>query len=186
MLHDYIATFEKVSFEQFKKDLENEYGLVDNICQTSSGEKDEILKSYYDNIKIPSRATHESAGYDFYLPFPIKLTIRDSIVIPTGIRCKISKGYSLDIYPKSGLGFKYNLKIANTVGIIDSDYYNSSNEGHVKIKIDYEGFKFDNGSLELPVGKSFAQGIFHEVFAATNDFDNTEMVTRDGGFGSTN
>lgn len=201
----YVAQFEKVSLEQFKKDMHEHikdyvrrYGIVDRYPELLSSDDtivtdemfDKFCESIYQNIKLPARATHKSAGYDFFIPFAMKLRRKENIIIPTGIRCSMLDGYSLDIYPKSGLGFKYNLKICNTIGIVDADYYDSSNEGHIMVKLEnvgYPGIKLgESPHIEFPEGKSFVQGIFHEVFQASNDEDNSELKTRDGGFGSTN
>lgn len=95
----------------------------------------EELKNLYDNIKIPTRATSGSAGYDFSSPFHFTLEAGETIKVPTGIKCKIDEGWVLQLYPRSGLGFKYRLQLNNTVGIIDSDYYGSNNEGHIFAKI---------------------------------------------------
>ena len=85
----------------------------------------------------------------------------------------------LKVYPRSGLGFKYQLGLANTVGIIDSDYCNSDNEGHIQIKLVNRGDK----TVELPQESAFAQGIISKYYACDND---TTTATRNGGFGSTN
>ena len=118
-----IAKFEKVSFEQFEKDW------LKNFPQT------EDVRAVYDSIKLPKRATTGSAGYDFYAPANVCFEKGKSTLVPTGIRSKIDEGWVLSIYPRSGLGFKHRCQLDNTVGIIDSDYYNSSNEGHIMIKI---------------------------------------------------
>ena len=158
-----IAKFEKVSETQFLKDFDGA-----------------SVKAVYDGIKIPSRATSGSAGYDFYAPFDFSLEPGQTVKIPTGIRVKIDDGWVLKIYPRSGLGFKYRLRLDNTVGIIDSDYYNSDNEGHIFIKITNESN--DGKSLSLKAGEGFAQGIFIE-YGITVD-DDADGV-RNGGFGST-
>ena len=88
----------------------------------------------YEGIKLPVRATSGSAGYDFFAPFDFILAPSQTIKIPTGIRCEIDEGWVLKIYPRSGLGFKFRLQLNNTVGIIDSDYFYSDNEGHIFIK----------------------------------------------------
>ena len=166
-----IAKFEKVSFEQFKEDWKSVFFNVD----------DNTIKEIYENIKLPKRATKGSAGYDFFSPIDIVLKPNCTIKIPTGIRCKMEEGWVLKCYPRSGLGFKYRLQLNNTVGIIDSDYFYSDNEGHIMIKItnnSNEG-KF----LKLNAGDRFAQGIFLE-YGVTVD-DNADGV-RNGGFGSTN
>ena len=100
--------------------------------------------------------------------------------IPTGIRVKIAEGWVLKLYPRSGLGFKYRLQLNNTVGIIDSDYYNSDNEGHIFIKVTNDSN--EGKTLTLQPGEGFAQGIFVE-YGITVD-DEADGV-RNGGFGST-
>ena len=117
-----IAKFYKVSFEQFK----NDWSENDSIAE---------LENIYENIKLPKRATSGSAGYDFYSPIDITLEPGKTIKIPTGIRVEICDGWVLKCYPRSGLGFKFRLQLNNTVGIIDSDYFNSDNEGHIFAKI---------------------------------------------------
>ena len=120
-----IAKFEKVSFEQFKKDY------IDCF-----NEEDEVkIKEIYDLIKLPKRATKGSAGYDFYSPITFTLKPCEIIKIPTGIRVKIEDGWFLANFPRSSLGFKYRLQLNNTVGIIDADYYNALNEGHIMSKL---------------------------------------------------
>ena len=163
-----VAKFEKVSYEQFKKDWMDSF---------SSYPEEEIQK-LYDRIKLPKRATSGSAGYDFFAP--IDLTLIPSCVckIPTGIRCKMSEGWVLSIYPRSGLGFKYQAGLANTVGIVDSDYYYSNNEGHIFIKMVNRG----NDTFTVKAGDGFAQGIFTEFGITEDDAANG---VRNGGFGST-
>ncbi len=156
-----IARFYKVSRGEFEKD-----------CAAQG------ITADYEAVVLPSRATCGSAGYDFYLPCALSLQSGESAVIPTGIRAKIAEGWVLAIFPKSGLGFKYRLRLDNTVGIIDSDYYNSDNEGHIMAKLTNEGAK----PLELPSGKGFCQGLFLP-FGITED-DECDGV-RNGGFGST-
>lgn len=161
-----VAKFEIVSFEQFKTGF-------DNLS-------DEEIKKIYDNLKLPQRATQGSAGYDFFAPFDIILKPGETIKIPTGIRCKMELNYVLKLYPRSGLGFKYRLQLNNTVGIIDSDYYYSDNEGHIFAKITNDSN--ENKTLEIKANTGFMQGIFVE-YGITIDDDATE--TRNGGFGST-
>ena len=161
-----VARFEKVSKEQFHKDLKDLFNTEENL---------------YDNIKIPSRATKGSAGYDFVSPVDFILKPNEMIKVPSGIRCKIDEGYVLEIYPRSSLGFKYQTMLANTVGIIDSDYYYALNEGHIMIKI--TNHSIQNKTLELEHGKAFAQGVFVKFYKTIDD---EAELTRSGGMGSTN
>lgn len=158
-----IARFEKVSLQQFREGFERADAA-----------------SVYESIKLPKRATSGSAGYDFYAPCDITLKPGETAKIATGIRAWIDEGWVLKLYPRSGLGFKFRLQLNNTVGIIDSDYYNSDNEGHIFIKITND--TNEGKTIDIPAGTGFAQGIFVE-YGITLD-DDADGV-RNGGFGST-
>ena len=158
-----IAKFEKVSIEQWQ--------------QGYSGADSEIV---YNGIALPKRATSGSAGYDFFAPFDIELKAGETVKVPTGIRVKIDDGWVLSLYPRSGLGFKFRLQLDNTVGIIDSDYYNSDNEGHIFAKITNDSK--EGKTVTIPAGTGFMQGIFTEYGITTDD---EADGVRNGGFGST-
>lgn len=162
-----IAKFEKVSFEQFQSGFDNLFSV-------------EELREIYEELPLPKRATKGSAGYDFFAPFDITLAPGQTIKIPTGIRVKMEDNWVLKLYPRSGLGFKFRLQLNNTVGIIDSDYYYSSNEGHIFAKITNDSNEGKTVSIKKFTG--FIQGIFLE-YGITYD-DEVEEI-RDGGFGST-
>ncbi|MBQ6492531.1 MAG: dUTP diphosphatase [Erysipelotrichaceae bacterium] len=158
-----IADFEKVSQEQYSSDLKALLGREDDS---------------YQMVKIPARATSGSAGYDFCSPVEVLLRPGESVKIPTGIRCRIDEGYVLQLYPRSSLGFKYQMALLNTVGIIDSDYYNADNEGHIIIGIVNRGEK----DLLIRSGDRFVQGIFSHYYLADEE---ENLNQRHGGFGST-
>lgn len=157
--------FEKVSLGQYKNSVNGDYDIT----------------TEYNDIKLPKRATTGSAGYDFFAPFSFTLEAGESIKFPTGIRVILDSDKFLAVYPRSGLGFKYRVQLDNTVGIIDSDYSQSDNEGHIFIKItnDSKGGK----RVEIKKGEAVAQGIIQQYFVTEDD--NTHGV-RNGGFGSTN
>lgn len=159
-----VACFQKVSFEEFSHHFDDP----------------EVAGAAYAVVRIPTRATVGSAGYDFVTPVAIRLQPGQSVLIPTGIRAKIEEGWVLQIFPKSGLGFRFRLQLDNTVGIIDQDYYNSDNEGHIMVKLTCDA-KSDT-TFSLPAGKAFVQGIFLP-FGITADDD--ALGVRNGGFGST-
>ena len=197
-MNNNINQFEKVSFDQFLKDCKR---LLNGISENE-------IKNIYNNIKLPKRSTEHSAGYDFYSP--INLTMYDrgsSFVIPTGIRAKMNDNEFLAIYPRSGLGFKHGVMLANTTGIIDADYYDSDNEGHIMIKLVYNKpsdtdinvkvnhsgdgsvlFEVTNSicvdmkNIEIHEGDKFVQGIFIPYGKTCDD---TVTSKRNGGFGST-
>ena len=114
------------------------------------------------------------------MPVTITLKPGETIKVPTGIRAEMEWDWVLKIYPRSGLGFKYRLQLNNTVGIIDSDYFYSDNEGHIFVKITND--TNEGRTVEIPGGTGFAQGIFIE-YGITVDDEVTEA--RNGGFGST-
>ncbi len=158
-----VGVFQKVSLEQFEKD-----------CRGVP----ETVRKIWSKICLPERATAGSAGYDFRIPYDIYLDPGKSVTFPTGVRAVIDEGWCLQCFPRSGLGFKYKLRLANTVGIIDSDYYFSDNEGHIMAKIAVEG----DQPVLLKVGERFMQGIFIP-YGITYTDKATEV--RNGGFGST-
>ena len=165
-----VAHFEKVSEDRFINDFTDAFPKVSK----------EEAKKIYDKIKLPRRATSGSAGYDFFMPLQVTLSPGETAKIPTGIRAKMREDYVLMIYPRSGLGFKYRLQLNNTVGIIDSDYYGSDNEGHIFIKVTND--TNENRTLVMEEATGFAQGIFMQ-FGITDDDECTDV--RNGGFGST-
>lgn len=164
--------FEKITFDQFEKDIGN--------ITVRHDHDDWEVEDMYNYLKMPRRATASSAGYDFYMPCKIWIEPKNSVVIPTGIKVELDKSKVLEIYPRSGLGFKHGIRLMNTVGIIDADYYNNeNNEGHIMIKL----YNPSENTIELAAGSAFAQGIIKEYFLVDDDEPKTK--TRVGGMGST-
>ena len=156
-----MRKFEKISLNEFIKD-------------TKLSEKE------YQQILIPHRATKNSAGYDFHLLKDITLNPKEIKIIPTAIKAKMNNDEVLMLYIRSSLGFKYNLRLCNQTGIIDSDYYNNeTNEGHIFIAIQNEG----KNQVTLKKGDRFAQGIFLKYLTVTDEEEIT--LKRKGGIGST-
>lgn len=201
-----IAVFEKVTFEEFLKAFGNLYGFESDQI---TDEAKLMLEDIWKKIELPTRSTVGSAGYDFKCPFGFHLKPGDNIVIPTGIKVKISGDWFLGLYPRSGMGSKYRFMLANTVGIIDSDYYNNpGNEGHIMAKISYDTIKLSTklalyrdkegkactesfnevilnptySVYEFKQGDKFLQGILQPFGKTINDVSND---SRFGGMGST-
>ena len=153
-----MRKFEKISFEQFTKD-----------CSVGD----------YNDILLPVRKTMKSAGYDFISFMDIIVKPNEIVKIPTGIKISLEEGEFLGIFVRSSMGFKYNVRMCNQVGIIDGDYYNNlDNEGHIWIKLQ------NHGEVDYVIrkGDAFAQGIIMKYYIC--DDDNTQEV-RVGGLGST-
>lgn len=152
--------FEKISLEQFKKDIKD----------------DELL---YNNYELPKRKTKYSAGYDFIAIEDFEITPGEIKKVPTGYKANMLGDEVLMIFVRSSMGFKYNVRMCNQVGIIDKDYYNNlDNEGHIFVKLQNEGDKV----FSVKKGEAYAQGIFTKFLTCGED---VEMV-RTGGIGSTN
>ena len=154
--------FEKISYEQFKKDIKDDINL-------------------YKSYNIPSRATKNSAGYDFTCIYEFTIKPGEIKKIPTGIKAKMLSDEMLQLYVRSSLGFKYNIRLTNQVGIIDSDYYNNKdNEGHIWYSIQNHGDK----EITFKKGDRTIQGIFTKYLLTSDDkLNNNERIS---GFGSTN
>jgi dUTP pyrophosphatase len=165
-----IAKFHKVSYEQFSKDW------LDCFPTTSA----QTIRAIYENIKLPKRATKGSAGYDFFSPINFTVAPNETIKFPTGVRVEIQEGWVLKCYPRSSLGFKFRLQLNNTVGIIDSDYFYSDNEGHIFVKM--TNASNESKVAEIKSHDGFMQGIFVE-YGIT--FDDDVETVRNGGLGST-
>ena len=165
-----IAKFEKVSPRQF----------INDWISTFPQQSVEQALMAYEQIQLPRRATSGSAGYDFFAPVGFELPAGAGIKIPTGIRAIIEEGWVLTLYPRSSLGFKFRFQLDNSVGVIDSDYARSDNEGHIFLRMTNDSR--EGKGLRVPTGTAFAQGIFLP-FGITVDDDAQDV--RNGGFGST-
>lgn len=160
--------FEKVSFEQFKKDL----------LKADIGIKENEIEHIYDSIILPTRGTKNSAAYDFRLPYTINVKANDTTpFLPTGIKCELDNDKVLILAPRSSTGTKFGFQLKNTIGIIDSDYYNNSdNEGHIMIR-----FKVDT-DFPFEANDRIIQGVILQYFKVDDDDVRNQ---RSGGFGST-
>lgn len=152
--------FEKISFEQFKKDISND------------------MDSYND-YELPKRATKNSCGYDFYAIDDIVIKPHEIKKIPTGVKAKFNNDEMLMLVVRSSMGFKYNVRMCNQVGIIDCDYYNNEdNEGHIWIALQNEG----DAIYEVRKGMAYCQGIFVNYLTCGDEVDEKRI----SGIGSTN
>ena len=156
-----MRRFEKISFLQFSHDISDD-------------------KNLYDEYNLPRRGTSKSAGYDFFAIEDFVIHPGEVMKVPTGIKVIMNDDEFLGIYVRSSMGFKYNVRLTNQVGIIDADYYNNSdNEGHIWIKLQNHGDK----DFIVKKGSAFAQGIFTK-YLITDDDDASGI--RVSGIGSTN
>ena len=154
-----MRKFEKVSREIFERDVPN---------------------GNYDELVLPKRGTKCSAGYDFYSPISFTLMPGERKVIPTGVKVCMEENEFLAIYVRSSLGFKWDVRMCNQVGIIDADYYdNEENEGHIFVCLKNEGDK----EVNINKGDRFVQGIFTPYLITDDD---SATGAREGGIGSTN
>lgn len=155
-----VAKFEKISYDQFKKDA----GFyADNV---------------YDTIEMPCRATKNSAGYDIKTPIALTIKPHETAKFPTGLRCKMLPQYVLMIFIRSSLGIKKGITLSNGTGIIDSDYYNADNEGHIWVSLT----NHSDETFTCNAGDKICQGIFVRYGITEDDNVNIE---RTGGIGST-
>ena len=161
-----IARFLHVSEEQYAADQRLPDALPDS------------------GIPLPRRATTGSAGYDFVCTAEVTLQPGEAVTIPTGLRCEMQPGWVLMLFPRSGLGFKHQVHLANTVGVIDSDYFHAANEGHIMVRLANGQSPCTVGSHAVTIakGERFCQGVFLPHGLAEEE---TVLADREGGFGST-
>ena len=159
--------FEKISMSQFEKDF--------IMTGWFNG-----IETMYNDLKLPRRATLNSAGYDIFAPYEIKIKPRQTVLVPTGIKVILDDDKFLAVYPRSGLGFKYKMQLWNSVGVIDADYSQSDNEGHIWCK--FYNDSPDGETITIKKGEAMCQGIIQQYFKTIDD---NAANTRNGGFGST-
>lgn len=142
-----MRNFEKISFEQFKKDVADDFRL-------------------YNEYNLPKRNSKKAAGYDFSILYDMEIKPSETLKIPTGIKSYFDDDEVLLLIVRSSIGFKYNVRMCNQVGVIDADYYNNvDNEGHIFIKIQNEGKEI----CKLKKGDRIVQGIFMKYLKVEND-----------------
>ena len=141
----------------------------------------ELKKENIVDVKIPKRSTKMSAGYDFYSPVEVTIKKGKTVTIPTGIKAYMKENEFLMLVIRSSMGFKYNIRMTNQVGIIDSDYYeNKKNDGHIYISLQ------NHGEEDFKINKNdrICQGIFQNYL--TIEKESQTQNIRFGGIGSTN
>lgn len=142
-----MRDFEKISFAQFKKDIKDDINL-------------------YNEYNLPKRDSDSSAGYDIYLLEDLSIKPNEIKKIPTGLKAHFEKDEVLLLVVRSSMGFYYNIRLCNQVGVIDADYYNNkSNEGHIWIKIQNEGQE----EVYMKKGAAIVQGIFLKYLTTNSD-----------------
>lgn len=162
--------FEKISFEQWAKDTP-----FKDIPHNT------LLRQYY-NIQLPNQSTENAMGLDFYMPYEVKVLAHNKIKISTGVRwiCDEENDgrYGMLIVPRSSTGIKLGLRLLNTIGIIDADYYFADNEGHIMLFME----NTTDEDIVLQAGQRIVQGLIVPYVIPKNMSSNK---TRHGGFGST-
>lgn len=161
--------FEKISFEQWCKDIPFE-----NIDETT-------LRQWYNGIKLPKQGSIHSMGVDFFTPYKIIIKAGNKVKIPTGIRWIVDdKEYAMGLLlvPRSSVGIKKGMRLLNTVGVVDADYYLSDNEGHIMAFME----NTTSEDVTLEKGQGFIQGIITNYLIPVGALSDE---VRNGGFGST-
>ena len=157
-----MRVFNKISYNQFEKDVISDIDL-------------------YNSYKMPQRSTENSAGYDFFSIMDYVIKPGESKKIPLGIKACMNCDEVLFLIVRSSMGFKYNIRMCNQIGVIDSDYYdNIDNEGHIWIKLQNEGEK----DYTIKKGDKIIQGIFLKYLLVDNEKEVKNK--RVSGIGSTN
>ena len=152
-----MRKFEKISYQQFIKDVK-------------------IDENLYNEYKLPSRDSSKTAGYDFYLLEDITLEPNAIVKIPTGVKAFFEDDEVLFLIVRSSTGFKYNIRLVNQVGVVDSDYYNNeSNEGHIFVKLQNES----DETLKFKAGDALVQGVFMKYLVTDDDQNLNQKRTSD-------
>ena len=155
-----MRNFFKISFSQFSHDILDDASL-------------------YDEYVLPKRATKFSAGYDFFSLCDYVTHPGEVMRIPTGVKVIMNDDEVLCLFVRSSMGFKYNVRLTNQVGIIDKDYFdNPDNEGHMWVSLQNHG----NSDFIIHKGDAFCQGVFMKYLVTDDDISTGNRVS---GIGST-
>lgn len=140
-----------------------------------------VVSSWVDHdVRLPERSTAGSAGYDIAAAQDTVIPAKGTAVVPTGIKAYMLPDEVLQVYARSSLSKKKGLMLANSVGIIDADYYdNQENEGHIQLHV----YNFTEAPVTLAKGERFCQGVFQKFLVV--DAEPPVTTTRKGGHGST-
>ena len=142
-----MIDFEKISYNQFCKDV------IDD-------------KKLFDNYKLPIWDSKKTAAYDIFLLENLTIKPNEIVKLPTGVKANFEDDEVLLLLLRSLMGFKYNIRLVNQVGVIDADYYNNkNNEGHIFVKIQNEGKE----TIRFEAGEAIAQGIFFKYLTTKTD-----------------
>jgi len=145
----------------------------------------EIAKGFENaNINLPVRSTKNSAGYDIEAAedciIPAFNAGQKPTLIKTGLKAYMQSDEVLILANRSSNPGKKGLILANSIGVVDSDYYgNPDNDGHIMFAF----YNIKEEDIEIKKGERIGQGMFQKYLVTDNDFANGE---RTGGFGSTN
>ena len=145
----------------------------------------EIAKGFEDKgINLPIRKTKYSAGYDIEAAedciIPAFKPGMAPTLVKTGLKSYMSEGEYLMLCNRSSNPKKKGLILANSVGIVDADYYeNPDNDGHIMFAF----YNIKDVDVEIKKGDAIGQGIFQKYFVVDNEYAEGERL---GGFGSTN
>lgn len=145
----------------------------------------EIAKGFENsNINLPVRSTKNSAGYDVEAAedciIPAFKPGQKPTLVKTGIKAYMESDEVLILANRSSNPGKKGLILANSIGVVDSDYYeNPDNDGHIM----YAFFNFKAEDVEIKKGERIGQAIFQKYLVTDNDI---AQGKRTGGFGSTN
>ncbi len=169
-----MIKFEKVSFEQFEKDMKKCTSLV----------TPDAIYDAYESIEIPTRGTEGSAGYDISIPYEFNIEpYSKSMMLPTGLRIILEDQLELNIHPRSSIGIKKDLLISNTIPVIDTDYHLADNEGHIMLVLRNMGPNQFINEQEGNKWKPIVQGVITKYYLVDNDVP--RELKRVGGIGST-
>lgn len=132
-------------------------------------------------VTLPTRGTSGAAAYDIYSLTSRTIRPGGKVEFPTDVKVYMKKDEVFHLYPRSNQGIKFDLMLANTTGVIDTDFYeNTDNDGRFTIVIRNMGTE----NYYVKAGDRIAQGEFNKFLIADNDY-NKKLPTRKGGTGST-
>lgn len=137
------------------------------------------IKKMRDGAVLPKYQTNGAAGFDFHacIEEPMVMKPGSTATIPTGVGVEIPEGYELQVRPRSGLAYKHDVVMFNSIGTIDSDF-----RGEMMMKLANYGAKDFVVEPEMRIAQGIVARVERVEWVEVEELSETD---RTGGFGST-
>jgi len=177
-----IPFYEKIGFEVTSEPFDEDGAQHVSMRLVLAIRGFQVAKGFeHAPVVMPERKTNAAAGYDLSLVEATNIPPKSTVLAKTGLKAYMLNDEVLELYIRSSIAVKRNVWCANSVGVIDADYYsNEDNDGHIMVPL----YNANEEAVQFEQGERVAQAIFKKYLSIDGE-EQLESGTRTGGFGST-